>query len=57
MYRFTNNLNKAIMDLSKVNPILGYEMYTNRDRSLMAQRSAYGVNIPYRKINKIDRDV
>lgn len=45
------------MDLSKVNPILGYEMYTNRDRYLMAQRNAYGINIPYRQTNKPDRDV
>ena len=33
------------MDLSKVNPILGYEMYTNTDRANTARRSAYGVEI------------
>lgn len=33
------------MDLSKVNPILGYEMYTEADRTAMARRSAYGVEI------------
>jgi hypothetical protein len=45
------------MDLCKVNPILGYEMYTQRDRALMAQRSAYGINIPVRKPYKTNRDV
>ena len=45
------------MDLTKVNPILGYEMYTTRDRALMAQRSAYGINIPVRKTYKSERDV
>lgn len=45
------------MDLTKVNPILGYEMYTNRDRALMAQRSAYGINMPVRKPYKSDSDV
>lgn len=33
------------MDLSKINPILGYEMYTNADRANIARRSAYGVEI------------
>jgi len=33
------------MDLSKVNPILGYEMYTSSDRSKMFRRSAYGLEI------------
>jgi hypothetical protein len=33
------------MDLSKINPILGYEMYTNSDRASIARRSAYGVEI------------
>lgn len=28
------------MDLSKVNPILGYEMYNQRDKALMNARMA-----------------
>jgi hypothetical protein len=28
------------MDLSKVNPILGYEMYSQRDKALMNARGA-----------------
>lgn len=45
------------MDLTKVNPILGYKMYSTQDRALMAQRSAYGINIPVRKPYKSSRDV
>jgi hypothetical protein len=33
------------MDLSKLNPILGYQMYTEADKIAMARRSAYGVEI------------
>jgi hypothetical protein len=29
------------MDLTKVNPILGYEMYSKADRTLMNKRSDY----------------
>lgn len=42
------------MDLTKVNPILGYEMYTRKDKMKMAQRSAYGIDIPVRKPLKDD---
>lgn len=45
------------MDLTKENPILGYQMYTNKDRSDMASRSAYGTPMPVRKPIKINRDV
>lgn len=32
------------MDLTKVNPILGYEMYSKADRALMNKRSNYHHN-------------
>jgi len=36
------------LDFSKVNPILGYKMYTEKDRLEMATRSAYGIPISVR---------
>lgn len=45
------------MDLTKVNPILGYKMYSSQDRALIAQRSAYGINIPVRRTYKSNGDV
>lgn len=37
------------LDFSKVNPILGYAMYSNQDRKKMNSRSAYGIDIPTRE--------
>lgn len=32
------------MDLTKVNPILGYEMYSSRDKAAMNQRGGENIN-------------
>lgn len=32
------------MDLTKVNPILGYEMYSSRDRAAINKRSGEHIN-------------
>lgn len=45
------------MDLTKDNPILGYQMYTTKDKSDMAARSAYGTPMPVRRTPKTERDV
>lgn len=45
------------MDLTKENPILGYQMYTNKDRADMASRSAYGTPMPLRRKPKVDKNV
>lgn len=37
------------LDFSKVNPILGYQMYTNKDKRDMNSRSAYGIEMPERR--------
>ena len=35
------------MDFTKVNPILGYEMYTNKDRADINKRTAYGTELSF----------
>lgn len=45
------------MDSTKVNTILGYKMYSQQDKAIMAQRSAYGINIPVRRTYKSNGDV
>lgn len=40
------------MDSSKVNPVLGYQMYSNLDLIKERKRSAYGIDIPLRPSTK-----
>lgn len=43
------------MDLSKVNPILGYEMYSQRDKALMNARYAGSQNELSRQVESLTK--
>lgn len=44
------------LDFTKVNPILGYQMYNNKDKRDMRSRSAYGIDMPERRSLKTESE-
>ena len=54
--RFTETFNINTMDFTKVNPILGYEMYSQKDKANMNKRGERIGNYLSEQLNPLIKD-